>query len=386
MLRQLEDNARAGNHMKENVIEDQVNMEDFLEGRHNAIRRVESMDSAMVVPHVDVTAPCVAVMDYWDKIRTERTGSSLDLQANNLNMPSNVGDSGVNTLVANLEQVSALITENVTETLVKSLYKIVHKYLRLYFPEDMSSRMAGQWSTTNPSQWLERDSVSIVLPPSRSQKIIQQVALEKMIVSAKMELQQGNAGITTSLEDIYQMECDHARLSGIDNPEKYLVNPSSQQAQQAQQMQQQQQGQMQQMQEQERQEDRQFAKMLQSKQLQIAESEVQRNWKNDIEELQVRLAELQNKTEFDFTKLSVDANSGRESDQLDSQTKLTIAGSDDKTTRDVATLGAQTDIATSNAKNDADAEIAEAKMIADATTKLELESLRKLDNEAELSD
>ena len=141
MLRQMEDNARAGNHQKENVIEDMVEMDDFLDGRHNAIRRVQSQDAAMPIPHVDVTPSCVAVLDVWDKVRTEATGSSLDLQANSLNMPSNVGDQGVNTLIANLEQVSALITKNFTETLIKETWLNVHKHLRLYFPEEMTSKI-----------------------------------------------------------------------------------------------------------------------------------------------------------------------------------------------------------------------------------------------------
>ena len=190
------------------------------------------------------------------------------------------------------------------------------------------------------------------------------------------------------------------------NPEKYLISPSSPESQQAQQMQQMQQQQMQQQQEMERQQDRQFMMQLQTKQIQIAESEVQRNLKNDIEELQVRMAELQQKSEFDFAKLSVDTDAGRESDQLDSNTKLHIAGAGDQTTRDVAALNSQTDIATTTAKNEADREgnilkaqsdankresdeeIAEAKMVADAVTKMELESLKglKTDNERPMTD
>ena len=187
-LRQMEDNARAGNHLKTRVIEDQVNMDDFTSGRHNAIQRVESMDSAMDIPVNDITPSCLLVMDYWDKVRTERTGSSLDLQANSMTMPSNVGDQGVNTLIANLERVTALLLQNFAETMVHSLYNLVHKYLRLYFPEEMNARIGGQWDTTNPSQWLEREQVNIIVPPTNSEKIRQQVALEKLLVQMQWEI------------------------------------------------------------------------------------------------------------------------------------------------------------------------------------------------------
>lgn len=83
-LRQMEDNARAGNHQKTDVVEDRVNMDDFTNGRHNAIRRVESLDACREVPVNDITPSCILAMDYWDKVRTERSGSSLDLQANSM--------------------------------------------------------------------------------------------------------------------------------------------------------------------------------------------------------------------------------------------------------------------------------------------------------------
>ena len=236
MLRQIEDNARAGNHQKTRVIEDQVVMDDFTNGRSNAIQRVDSLDSAMDVPFHDVTPSCLLVMDYWDKVRTERTGSSLDLQANQMTMPSNVGDQGVNTLIANLEQVSALIKRNLSETLIHSIYSLVHKFMRTYFHEELSAKIGGKWGQTNPSQWLEREQINVIVPPTKSERIQQSVALEKAIIQAVSEVQQGKSGITTDEGSIYQMKIDHMRLSGIDNPEKYLINPDSPEAQQAAQM------------------------------------------------------------------------------------------------------------------------------------------------------
>jgi len=67
---------------------------------------------------------------------------------------------------------------------------------------------------------------------------------------------------------------DHATMSGIDHPEKYWINPSSEQAQQAQQQnsqqQQEQQGQMMQ---------------AQQEMLQVQMMEIRRNWENDVAEL-----------------------------------------------------------------------------------------------------
>ncbi len=345
-LRQMEDNARAGNHQKTRVIEDQVEMDDFLNGRHNAIQRVESMDSAMDVPVNDITPSCLLVMDYWDKVRTERSGSSLDLQANSMTMPSNVGDQGVNTLVANLEKVTALITSNICETLVYSTYLIVHKFLRLHFQEELNAKMGGQWNTTNPSQWLERDQVNVVVPPTNSEKIQQQVALEKVLVQSTAELQAGKGGITTDEGSIYQIKLDHMRMSGIPHPEKYLVNPESPEAQQA--AQQAQHMQQQEAQRQEQKQDMQYMQQLQlqSRTVDNQQAEVMRNYEADKEELAQKYDASNKEQQFKFADL--------EKEYADLKQKY-----------DEMYLKAEVD---------------EAKMIGDATTKIELASLNSMES------
>lgn len=295
-LRQWHDNALISNHNKEDVVEDKVNMDDFTNGRPNAIRRVEDLNSNRTVPTNDIGPSCKLALDYQDKIRTDRTGSSLDLQANQMTMPSNIGDQGVNTLIANLEMVTALFTRNLSETLIKSTFMLVHKFMRLYFPEELSVKMAGKWETTNPSQWLERDQVNITIPPTRSEKIAQQVALEKVLLHSSSELAQGKGGITTDEGQIYQLKLDHMRLSGIDHPEKYLINPESEEAQQIAQQQAQQQ-QIMQMQAQEKQD------QLNNQLIQAQVLEIRRNWESDIADREQKTVQFMEDLEFKYTEL-----------------------------------------------------------------------------------
>ena len=307
-LRQWETNALINNHSKTDVVEDQVNMDDFLNGRANGVRRVESLDSCREVVTPDIGPSCKMALDYFDKVRTDRTGSSLDLQANTPQMPSNVGDQGVNTLVANLEKVSALVAKNFCETLVYSTYSLVHKYLRLYFPEELNAKMHGQWQATNPSQWLERDTISIVVPATNSEKLAEQVAIEKAIIMAQGEIQNGQDGITTSQDNIYQMKLDYMKLAGIDNPSKYMVNPASPGAQQAIQQKHQasQQEKQMMMQQQQQMQAKQDAMQLRMLETQIAE--IQRNWESDIKDREFDYVELNRKLEMDKYKADLDAD------------------------------------------------------------------------------
>lgn len=308
-LRQWADNALVANHRKYVVVEDQVNMDDLLNGRPNAVIRAEAIGAVQELQTSDIGPSCQMALDYYDKIRTDRSGSALDLQSNQMAMPSNVGDQGVNTLIANLEKVTALATNNLSETLITSIYRLVHKYLRMYFQEDISAKMDGQWTQTNPGQWQERDNLNITVPPTASEKIMQSVALEKAVSMAQQELSMGKDGITTSDAQVYQMKVDHLRMSGIDHPEKYFINPESQEAmsvkQQNAQQQQQQQMQQQQMMMQQQQEQAE----LQNQMLQTQIAEIKRNWENDKEQLQFDYNELRAKLEMDKYKADLKADS-----------------------------------------------------------------------------
>lgn len=343
-LRQWQDNALAGNHKKIAVDSANVNMDDLTNGRPNAIVRTNGApgNSIMEMPITDIGASCEAAMNYWDKIRTERSGSSLDLQSNQMKMPSNVGDQGVNTLIANLEKVSALATRNFTETLVHSIYKLTHKFMRLYFPEEMTAKMGGAWQSTNPSQWLEREGINVMVPPTPTEKVLQQIELEKAIMQATNEMDRGKDGITTDESNIYQMKLDHMRLAGIDNPQKYLIDPQSppalQRAAQNEQMAQQNQQMQQQMMMQ--QQAAQFE--LQNEMLRTQILEVQRNWENDKEELQFKYTELEQQVRMD--KYTVDVKAETEESKIvgDSITKIELKGMDNDSKepeRDTGTEG-----------------------------------------------
>lgn len=307
-LRQWHDNALVNNHNKTDVVEDQVEMEDFTSGRPNAVRRVESLDSARDIPTNDIGPSCQNALSYMDKVRTDRTGSVLDLQSNQVAMPSNVGNQGVNTLVSNLEMVGALAANTFSETLVVSLYRLVHKTLRTFFKDELSSKIGVQWQNTVPTEWKERNTLNVSIPPTPSLKLQQSIAIKEMIGLASAEMGQGKEGITTDDSKLYAMKLDLAKLAGIDNPEKYWINPTSPQAQAAREEAALRAQRQEQMAMQFAQEDRMFAKQLQVRQLELAESEINRNLKNDIEELQFKLTELQENLRFDYDKLEVDTN------------------------------------------------------------------------------
>jgi len=294
-LRQWIDNAIKGNHKKYKAMEEDTNMDDLLNGRSTGVIRVKHMGALEEMPTNDIGPSCAMGLEYLDKVRTERTGSALDLQTQQMNTPHNVGDAGVNTIVANLEQIGALVTKNLSETLISSIYLLVHKFLKLYFKEELQAKINGNWSQTNPSEWLDREQINISVGLTKTERMVQQVAIEKIIAKQEQYMQMGYEGVIADKDGLFRAILDHSRMSGIDHPEKYWIDPSSDQAQQASQgkAQQMQQQQMEQMQ-------------LQNQMIGVQIAEVQRNAKNDQEELKLKYDELKQKYDEMMLKAEIE--------------------------------------------------------------------------------
>jgi len=323
-LRQWHDNALVNNHKKIIAVEDDVNMDDLLNGRANGVIRVNNIQAITEMATADIGPSCQMALDYLDKVRTDRMGSTLDLQANSVPMPSNVGDAGVSTLIANLEKQAALVTTTLSETLVYSLYKLVHKSLRVNFPNAITKKFNGAWQQTVPEQWLERDQLNITVPPTPTQRVVQSVALEKSIVMGQGAMQSGEDGVTIDQNGIYQMKVDHMRMSGINNPEKYLINPDSPAAQQ---MLQQKNQAEQQAQQQIAQENAQLQQEQQAMQIKLLETqilEIQRNWESDKEDLEFNYTELFQKLAMEKYKTDVKADTDTGKTVADNMTRFEI--------------------------------------------------------------
>ncbi|RLA39263.1 MAG: hypothetical protein DRR06_19405, partial [Gammaproteobacteria bacterium] len=159
---------------------------------------------------------------------------------------------------------------------------------------------------------------SISVPPTESEKVRQIVALKEAIMLAKQEMMEGKGGITTDEMQIYQMKLSLMRLQGLDNPDKYLIDPSSQQAQQAMQNMQMNQQQMQQQQMQ--QEEARFQQTLD-----VQRSEIQRNAIGDEKDREFQYTELETKTAMDKYEADLKAEVDEAKIIGDATTKLEIA-------------------------------------------------------------
>ena len=231
-LRQWVDNVENNNQVTTVAVEGQTNLDDLISSRPGKTIRVRSPDAVRELPMQDIGASSNALLDYADKMRSERGGASLDLQNASLQLAGDTAH-GIERQIGSKEQLAALMTRNISESLIRSLYLLVHKVLRTQMPGEIVTRIGGEFQSIDPGTWQSRDRVNVKTGLSVQERGQMKMALESIVAKQTELFGGGMDGVLVSLQNYHNALTDWGRASMIDNPERYFVDPNSQGAQQA---------------------------------------------------------------------------------------------------------------------------------------------------------
>lgn len=245
ILRNYLDNLAVANLGRMGAVEGRVNMEDLLNGRVNGVVRVKSIDSLIPIPFADIGPQAQAGLEYLDHIRTQRVGSSVDINEVQAQVMKSSATAAAGQL-AMVEQMAGWFAENLVETLLKPAFAMVHKLLRTDLAGPTQAKIRGKWQQTNTGDWPERENLDITMGMTTAEKAALVGTLTQVIQKQTEIFAQGGDGILCNLSKVYNSMTDWLRASNIQTPEQYLIDPDSPEAQQAMQQKSESQAQMQQ--------------------------------------------------------------------------------------------------------------------------------------------
>lgn len=238
LLRQGIDNVSYNNHGRPIYKRGGVNTDQLTNIFPGSPIGVDNPATDVIYPQIpDMTTQIVGMMGYMDEVRSERIGSSLDIQKGEV--LNNVAQGTIERQFGVKEQIAALYARNFAETFLMSIYLLVHRVARSELNSQLSAKLHGQWKEANPSEWPERSRVEISLGLSEREKTAKQVSLGGVIQTQIEAMKNDLSGIMVSMPKLYQAIIDRDRAAGIDNPEQYYIDPSSEEAKQASQQKQQ---------------------------------------------------------------------------------------------------------------------------------------------------
>lgn len=232
LTRALLDNVEATSKSRTAHLDETVNADDLGDGRvngsvrvKNTVPRVSDAIMPLVVP--DTSGGIVRAIDYQRRIRTELGGSSLDMQAGEMQLSDRVGSQGLDRAFSVAEQLAAHMTQNIADTLIRSTFLLAHAVLRANFDQPVSVKVGGRWNTAVPSEWPEREELTVKIGMSPGERARQQAVLDKMLQTHLQLEQMGFNGILTDIDGFYLLLMDWARIAGCAHPERYYIDPQS---------------------------------------------------------------------------------------------------------------------------------------------------------------
>lgn len=231
VLRQMVDNLLTNNYRQLVVVDGEVNADDLANPRPGGIVRAHRLDAVMPIEVTDLGQSSQAALNYFDKMRSERGGASLDLQTAEMQIAGDTAH-GTERQMSSREQMASLFARNLSETLIRSLYVLVHATMR-DLSEPLMVQFAGQWQQISPGQWPERTRVNVTAGLSPGERNRKAQTLMALVQVQQGLLQSGSGVAVVDFNNIYRALQDWLRASGIENPERYLIHPQSPQAQQA---------------------------------------------------------------------------------------------------------------------------------------------------------
>ena len=144
------------------------------------------------------------MLDRLEADRGKRTGVSARSQGLDQNtLHSNQAATSVNQMMTAAEQQIDLIARMFAETGVKRLFQLLHDHAIKYQDQKEVFELRGKYVEVNPSNWRQRNSLSVTVGIGNMNKDQQLLHLTRMFEMAQTIVAGGGMGILISEQNIY---------------------------------------------------------------------------------------------------------------------------------------------------------------------------------------
>lgn len=233
LRRALLDNINATTKNRLAVFDGLVNQDDLNDGRVNnqvrvkpTVQDIRQAVMPLVVP--DTSANILQNLESTARERSEMGGAALDMQSAQMQIGGDrMGSQGLEKAYSVAEQLSAAMMKTIAATLIRDVFLLAHRTLREYFDEPVPIKRNGKWTYVTPSEWPERHNLTVkpgMSPGERSRRV---TALSEVINAQMMLADKGMDKVLVDLDGFNRALLDWARLSEVQNPEQYFIDPES---------------------------------------------------------------------------------------------------------------------------------------------------------------
>ncbi|WBC28561.1 portal protein [Thiohalocapsa phage LS06-2018-MD04] len=226
VLRMLEDNLDLSNNPRKKGVRGAFNLDDVLGGVNDGrLWRVESQDALVEVPPIPIQQQAQQLLDYYDKMRSERSG--VDPNAQSLgSLPEESMNHAVERLFSAKEELVGMIIRTFAETGIKDMFNKLRATLMQNMDSDEIVQLRNKWATINPANWVERTNTSVVVGLGTGDKMKKAAALQNILQIQMQAMEGGMNGILVSPQRLAHTVRELVRVQGIGDPDDFVLDPN----------------------------------------------------------------------------------------------------------------------------------------------------------------
>lgn len=227
LTRSMIDNAQFMNHGRWGVMEGQVNMDDLIHSRPGGIVRVKTPNALNQLATPTLDGNTFPLMDYMDQLREKRTGISNNSMGLNPDaLRSNVAASTHNNVMTASMQKRDLIARLWAETGVKRLFCGLHGLILRNQDEADFVKLNNTYVKVDPTKWRERYDVTVTVGLGTGNKD-QRINHYTMLTQLMMQLAPMVPGMFGP-ENAYNWLKEGFLAAGYKNYNDFLTAPEDQ--------------------------------------------------------------------------------------------------------------------------------------------------------------
>jgi hypothetical protein len=203
ITRALLDNAYVANNGRMVVLDGMVNMEDLLTVRPNGIIRAKAMNAVQRLDNPLLGAPFYNLLDYFDKVKTNRIGArdfGDAIDPNALNAKAHTAELVRNAAQERINLMARILAEGPIKALFWKILELVCKHQQ----KPQMVKLRGTWVQIDPREWKNKFNLTVTvgLGTGSAQAVIQSV---NAMAGIMMGLVQAGYGRLVSEHNAYQL-------------------------------------------------------------------------------------------------------------------------------------------------------------------------------------
>ena len=225
LLRGGLDNQYLANNGRTAINQNNVNLDDMLVSRPGGVIRIDGSPAQNIMPFTHATSAqtTIPMLDYIDKVRTQRTGvneQSQGLDSNTINKDTPYATTAA--LMSAAQQRIRFIARIFAETGVKSLFNIVHAISLHNGRKEELIRLRNEWIPIDPRQWTKRTDMQISVGLGAGDKPQQMAFLKETLKIQGIAVQHG----LSKPEQMFNTLKRLTQAAGFKDPHEFWTDPS----------------------------------------------------------------------------------------------------------------------------------------------------------------